>query len=180
MGELMQKFLGLCVGVLLVTAAANAEALYRWVDAQGKVHYGDVPMPDANKIVLKKLTASTISVEPLSYETRRAQQKFPVTLYVANDCVDYCAQARELLQKRGIPYAEKVLVSKDEVDAFKQQVGTDRVPVLQIGENYLKGLQEQQWQAELDNAGYPKTPVYHHLNKVNPTSSIPPTSPVAP
>jgi hypothetical protein len=63
---------------------------------------------------------------------------------------------RDLLVKRGIPFTEKSLVMKDEFDAFRNDSGDSRLPALRLGKNWVKGFQPEQWNNELDFAGYPK------------------------
>lgn len=146
-------------GALL--GSAQAGEMYRWVDKSGKVHYGDTRAPDAAEVEKKKLgTAPATGDEELSFDTRRAKQNFPVTLYVADNCADPCKQSRNLLSQRGIPFTEKNLATQEEIDAFKRASGADAVPVLSVGRSWLKGFQPEQWHNELDAAGYPKTSTY--------------------
>lgn len=147
------------MGVLLALQSAQAGELYRWVDKAGKVHYGDTPVEDAE--VLKFSTpdttaASGIDDTSLPYETRLARKHFPVTLYVSESCGDTCAQARDLLNKRKIPFDLTTVKTLEEFNDLKQKSGTDIIPVLSVGNTWLKGFQASQWQNELDAAGYPK------------------------
>ena len=156
-----------CLAILLLTfqaITAQAADMYRWVDSRGIVHYSDMPSPDAEKLDPRKFSEQVAPDEDLSYGTRIARQNFPVTLYVGSGCVDICNQARSLLNKRGIPYAEKALHTKDEVDAFRKLTGSEIVPTLAVGKSYLKGLQSEQWHSELDIAGYPKIAPYRAPN----------------
>jgi hypothetical protein len=160
--------------ILLLACLANSSVqageLYRWVDSSGVVHYSDVPSNNAEKIDSRKFSGGGMPGENLSYETRRAQQNFPVTLYVADGCGEMCNQARSLLNKRGIPFSEKWLRTKQDVDDFRHLSGFDGVvPVLAIGKNFLKGFLDTQWNSEFDLAGYPKIAPYRAPN----TSSIP-------
>jgi hypothetical protein len=94
------------------------------VDKSGKVHYGDAPAADAAKVEQKKFGAApTADVNDLSYATRNAKKNFPVTLYIAENCSDPCKQAREFLNKRGIPFTENNVRTKEELDTFKQLSG---------------------------------------------------------
>lgn len=151
----------------------QAGELFRWVDAQGKVHYGDIPPTDASQITPIKSPAAVTPGEDLPYETRRAQQDFPVILYVARNCMEYCNQARSLLNKRGIPFSEKMLQTQEEMDAFRKLSGFDGVPALSIGRTFLKGFLAEQWHGELDVAGYPKTAPYR------PAGVLPASAPAA-
>lgn len=167
------KRIVLLLGCLLGTSfSAQAGALYRWVDAQGKVHYGDVIPLDAGQVEIKKFSDVAAPDEYLPYETRRAQQNFPVTLYVAENCIELCNQARDLLGKRGIPFSEKLLRTKEEIDAFKALYNFDNVPALFIGKTLLKDFLADQWNYELDIAGYPKTAPYR---APKPSAAVPST-----
>ena len=144
----------------VMSSCAQAGELYRWVDARGKVHYGDMAPPEADQVQVKKFSDTAAPDAGLSYEARRAHQNFPVTLYVAPNCAETCDRARELLKKRGIPFSEKSLKTQGEFDAFKALSGSDGVPTLSVGRNFLKGFQFDQWHNELDIAGYPKIAPY--------------------
>ncbi len=155
------KRIVLLLGCLaIMPAGAQAGELFRWVDKAGKVHYGDTLPADAADVERKKLSSTASQNEDLPYEARRAQQNFPVVLYVANGCSAPCDQARSLLKNRGIPFSEKLLQTKAEVDAFKALSGGDQAPTLAVGRIFLKGFLAEQWHGELDIAGYPKTAPY--------------------
>jgi glutaredoxin len=131
------------------------------VDKSGNVHYGDEPSAEAAKVEQKKFGgASAAEDADLPYATRHARQNFPVTLYVFSDCGEPCQQARTLLNKRGVPFAEKNLKTKEDIDAFKLKSGSESAPTLSVGSSWLKGFETGQWNSELDNAGYPKTASY--------------------
>ncbi|MDP1635440.1 MAG: glutaredoxin family protein [Gallionellaceae bacterium] len=155
----MKRLVLFSLCLLFCVPAAQAGKLYRWVDSSGKVHYGDAPPPEAAKVEAKKFSDAAPG-ENLPYETRRAQQNFPVTLYIADSCGEACEQARSLLHKRGVPFTEKNLVKKEEIDAFRNLSGSDSVPVLLIGRIFLKGFLATKWNDELDVAGYPKSAPY--------------------
>lgn len=180
----MKKFMAFAGFMILLTAGANADSLFRWVDSEGKVHYGERPATDAVKVETKKFAAPTLSDDDtLPYETRLAKQNFPVTLYVADDCGDVCVQARDFLNKRGIPFVEKYLASNEDIEAFLKAAGSGAVPTLAVGKNFLKGFEAGQWGNELDFAGYPKTapygvrPVAPSSRPVKAESSVSPAEP---
>lgn len=158
---------------------AQAGELYRWVDAQGKVHYGDVIPADAAKVERKKISGAVSQNEDFPYEARLAQQNFPVTLYVTNGCGAPCDQARSMLEKRGIPFSEKLLQTKAEIDAFKALSGSDGAPTLAVGRTFLKGFQPEQWHSELDITGYPKTAPYRFSGASTVPGALPASAPAA-
>lgn len=145
--------------LLLAMQPALAGDLYRWVDSTGHVHYGEAPPNDARQLQEKTFGTPASAVtgdDALSFEMRRAKQRFPVTLYVADNCKEPCQQARDFLNKRHIPFSEKRLTTQDEIDAFKRESGGDITPTLSVGSEWLKGFLARNWQDELDAAGYPK------------------------
>jgi glutaredoxin len=141
---------------LLVLANVQAGELYRSVDKDGKVHYSDTPYMGTEDIEALKVDKAPTADAPLSYETQRAKQYFPVTLYTFPDCGSVCKQARDLLVNRGIPFTDKSLVSQEDIDAFRKNSGDSQLPAMTVGKTWLKGFLAEQWNSELDNAGYPK------------------------
>lgn len=147
------------VGLLLVGQIGQASELYRWVDKDGKVHYGDTPVEDAEKLKISTPetdAASAVDETNIPYEARLARKNFPVTLYVTEKCGDPCKQARDFLSKRHVPFDQTMLKTQAEFDAIKEKSGSEIIPVLSIGRNWLPGFQPGQWQEELDVAAYPK------------------------
>lgn len=156
----MRRFALLAYLVVAMTGV-HAGELYRWVDSSGKVYYGDAPPSDAKKIEARKLPDDVPSVESQPYQVSRARQDFPVTLYTSDGCGEPCDLARGLLAKRGVPFTEKLLRTRQEVDELKKLSGYDTAPTLSVGKSFLNGFLDTQWHDELDIAGYPKTPSYH-------------------
>lgn len=175
----MKRIVLLLICLAVMPLGAQAGELYRWVDAQGKVHYGDVPPVDAMQVTSIKSPAAVTPGEDLPYETRRAQQNFPVILYVADNCAEYCDKARNLLSKRGIPFSEKRLQTQEELVAFKTLSGFDSTPTLAVGNTFLKGFLAEQWHSELDIAGYPKTAPYRPLGSLPVSGVLPASAPAA-
>jgi glutaredoxin len=155
---------------LLAIGSTDAAEYYRSVDGKGEVQYGDRPQADANDIEKLKSRADPAPVPVLPYTTRRAQERFPVTLYVADDCGSACVKAREYLNKRGIPFGEKNLRTAEEIEAFKQASGGNLVPALNVGSKWLQKFAEIPWAKELDAAGYPKEAPYGYRPATNPVS----------
>lgn len=156
----MKRFFVLLVLLLLTTSVGAAEEYYRSLDGTGNVHYGDKPLPDAADYDKVKPLSEPVPDEYLPFATRRAKKKFPVLLYVADNCGKPCDEARTYLNKRGIPYTEKNLTTDDEVEAFKQASGGEMVPTMNINKDWHKGFLESQWGMALDTSGYPKVAPY--------------------
>lgn len=100
----------LAVAILLLACSAQlvcAGDLYRYVDPDGRITYSDMPPPKTAKQIERKAAADKAADTALPYATREAAKKFPVVIY-ANDCGEPCKLARELLEKRGVPYAQRI------------------------------------------------------------------------
>jgi len=152
--------LRILICALLFSACASlAGNLFRWVDSDGIVHYSDQPPPPSVKNVEeKKFGASVIEGSP-SYALQQAVKNFPITLF-ASDCGAGCTRARELLDKRGVPFTEKDPIQPENADELKKIVGDLVVPVLVLGNTQpLRGFDESSWNNALNVAGYPSAPV---------------------
>jgi len=145
----------------LCACVAHAQEMYRWVDQQGKVHYGDRPPParEVKDIQLRKFTAPSAE-KTLSSAMLQAMENFPVSIHVTANCTVPCKEGKDYLGKRGIPFEEINVVSNEEIAALRALLGGGDVvvPVLQVGGKTTRGFLESAWAGLLDAAGYPKSP----------------------
>lgn len=149
---LLALSLMMCSGISLA-----AQQVYVWIDEQGNTEYRDTPPPPGAKNVERRdLGVSTIQTSELPYSVQQAVNNFPVTLWVM-DCGAVCTDARNHLLRRGVPYTEKN--PQGDREAFEKLTGGVEVPVLYIGTRQLKGYLASEWDAALDLAGYPRTPL---------------------
>lgn len=147
---------GLIMILTLCGSVAQAGTLYRWTDAQGKVHLSDKPPPAGVKQIDERETSAPVVGDDLPYATRMAAQRFPVVLYM-NSCGEPCGKARAYLIKRGIPYSMKNPETDQMVrDELQKRAGALTVPTLAVGNQISKGFEEGQWGSLLDAAGYPR------------------------
>jgi hypothetical protein len=171
----MSRWLLLSLFALACTAV-HAD-LYRWVDADGNVHYSDDPPPaNIKQLEKKKVNGGKPTDEPLPYALQQAVNNFPVTLY-ATQCGAGCTGARELLAKRGVPYTEKDATA-DAVQVELKQItgGTLEVPVLKVGKDVTKGFEAGKWNNALDAAGYPQTALIKPRPPASPAAQAPATA----
>ena len=74
--------LRLLILAMLIASTAAGAGVYKWTDAQGRVHYSDQPPPnDAKSIQQKKLGGNFIETDELPYATQVAMKRFD------NQCV---------------------------------------------------------------------------------------------
>jgi glutaredoxin len=159
---------------LLILTNAHAE-LYRSIDSSGRVHYSDKPLAGAEDVTQVKADKAPTPDDSLPYETQRARQNFPVTLYSFPDCGPVCQEARDLLNKRGVPFTDKSLVTLEDIEAFSKASGDKSIPKLAVGKTWIRGFLAEQWNKELDIAGYPKTAPYRPR-----PATVPPAQPEQP
>ena len=154
-------FLGLLGLAVFGANDAPAQQIYRIVGPDGKVTFSDKPPLEPNA------KASAAAVAPaaggsgdsaLPFELRQVTSRYPVTLYSGPACGP-CVTGRSLLTSRGIPFTEKTVTTKDDIDALGRLTGVPALPVLTIGQQQLKGYSEVEWVKFLDAAGYPKSSI---------------------
>ena len=162
--------LRLLLALMTVLAAqlVAAQQQYRWVDENGRVHYTDTPPPPTAKDVeRKRLKGNAVGVQG-SYELGAAAKSSPVTLYSHPDCKDLCQIARDVLNKRGVPFTEVSAVDDARQNELRRVSGGTRVPVLVVGNQVEATVSAQAYNQALDLAGYPKAGVARPRNQAAP------------
>ena len=152
-------FFTLCVIVAMLPGVSAAQ--FKWIDASGRVNYGDNPPADARKVepMSRPFAGDADPVATLPLEIRRAVASFPVTMYTSADCGTPCNAGRDLLRARGTPFTEITIGTPQDLDAFRKLGFGDRVPVLTVGRQSVPQLQSDRWNELLDSAGYPRNAV---------------------
>jgi glutaredoxin len=153
-----------CMGSLLLTGLAigqstvQAQAVYRIVGQDGKVTFSDIPPASPTgkgTATVNLLMPGQAEQTSLPLELRQVVAKFPVTLYATSTCSP-CDSGRNLLSNRGIPFAEKIVASAEDVDAFQKLSGNTSLPFLTIGGQHISGFMASEWTQYLNAAGYPE------------------------
>ena len=147
--------MGLVAG--LVSVSALAQGVYRIVGPDGRVSYSDQPPPatNARPVTGAVGAAGGGTNAQLPFELRQVSNRYPVTLYTSSECAP-CNSGRNLLNARGIPYAEKTINTNEDAEALKRLSGQASLPFLTIGSQQIKGYSDSEWTQFLDAAGYPK------------------------
>ena len=146
------------LAALLLLPVLGQAQMYRWVDDSGKVHYSDrAPASGAKNLEKRAVPARQDSSAGLPYALQQAIGNFPVALYTSEACKDACARARELLNKRGVPYSEVTVTDEADLAQLKKLTGDHAVPVMTVGRVVYKGFESGVYTTALDNAGYPSS-----------------------
>jgi glutaredoxin len=148
----------LILTALLVAQPAAAQQ-YRWLDENGRVHYSDTPPPPtARDVQQKRMKGNAVGAQG-SYELSEAMKNSPVTLYSHPDCKDLCQLARDVLNKRGVPFAEVSANDEAKIEELRRVSGGVKVPVLVVGGQVETTISAAAYNRALDLAGYPRAGV---------------------
>lgn len=158
--------------VCLFSGSASAQ-LYKWVGADGKVTYSDIPPPAGAKQLTTKASGGESGGVPLPEDLAAAVSKNPVTLYTSATCAP-CNEGRTLLKQLGIPFSEKTVSTNEDVDKLKKVSGESQLPLLVVSNSKFRGFNAADWQVALSSAGYPET------NKLPKNYRYPAAEPAAP
>lgn len=140
---------------LCLPVAADAE-LYKWIDADGKVHYSD-SAPKDRKSKRLDLKVNSISGPPVVSKMRSASPSGSamaqrVRLLSTTWC-GYCKKAAAYLRSRGTPFeeldVEKSSQGKREYDAL----GGRGVPIILVGDRRMDGYDQTTLTKMLEGAG---------------------------
>jgi glutaredoxin len=132
----------LCLALLVASTQSFGQP-YKWVDANGKVHYGDSPPEGANleQISGEVSSYTSVIVEPFSY-TPQGNAANTVVMYSTSWC-GYCRKAARHFRKNNIPFSERdIEKSAAAASEFKQLNGRG-VPVILIGNQRMNGFEAQ-------------------------------------
>ncbi len=144
-----------------LATGAQAQTVYRIVGADGKVTFSDKPPENAQQGKVATTGVGAAAANPssaLPLELRPIVAKYPVVLYTTTPCAP-CETGRTILSVRGVPFTERTVTSPEDRASMLRLMGDDSMPVLTVGSQRIKGLQESEWIQYLDAAGYPKTSV---------------------
>ncbi|MEZ5652410.1 MAG: glutaredoxin family protein [Burkholderiaceae bacterium] len=156
---------GFVATIVLAGWPTDAHAQFKWREADGRISYGD-RLPNHQVTVLRAPggwqrpgARAVAKADPTSlpYELRVVSQRYPVTVYTTGNCQP-CDAGRQHLARRGVPYTEKTVRSRQDVAAF-ESLGfppDTGLPVITVGAERQIGFQEVRWDLLLDTAGYPK------------------------
>jgi len=162
----------LLAAALCLAAFAASAQVYRWTDDQGRVHITDTPPPATAKNVRKsgQTAPETGPAEPFTLQ--QARKNFPIKLYTTPAC-DACAEARKLLNARGLPFTEVSVTEDAQMQELKKVVGSASVPALVVGSSVQRGFEAGLYERMLDAAGYPKAGDLPARNQAEPKPAEP-------
>jgi glutaredoxin-like YruB-family protein len=144
----------------IITSDAALAQLYRWTDAEGRVHYSNVAAPAGAKPVEMRLGEVGGPAVPAQIAQSSAAKSSPATprpaaapaprvvMYATSWC-PYCEKARVLFRSQGVTFTEHDIEKSAEARAEHKRLGGRGVPLIVVGDKTLKGFNEQKIRAAL-------------------------------
>ena len=122
------------LGLLLATTAGAGE-IYRWTDAQGRVHFGDRPpgRGAGKPLAVQPNLLESVPVTPAAAPGRE------VVLYSTQRC-GFCRKARAHFRARGIPYTEYDVETTERGWRDYQRMNGQGVPIILIDGERMNGF----------------------------------------
>ncbi|MBX9632803.1 MAG: glutaredoxin family protein [Burkholderiales bacterium] len=148
----MSKNLPIFVLALILSSSAGA-AIYRWVDADGRIFYSDSPPKQGGAKSVKIQPNTVAPVAPLPKAKPAAAAGEKVTLYTATWC-GYCKKARAYLESRNIPFDDVDVETTDRGRREYREMGGNGVPVIFVGSQRMDGYDQGSLQAMLKAGGW--------------------------
>jgi len=148
----MIKNLSILVLAALVSSSAGA-AIYRWVDADGRVFYSDGPPKQSNAKSVKLQSNTVAPVTPVPKAKPAAAAGEKVTLYTTTWC-GYCKKARAYLNARNIPFDDVDVETTDRGRREYREMGGNGVPVIFVGTQRMDGYDQSGLQEMLKASGW--------------------------
>ncbi|MGZ8217846.1 DUF4124 domain-containing protein [Methylomagnum sp.] len=139
------------LGLAFAVAAGPAGAeIYRWTDAQGKVHFSNQkPAGDEAERAEAFHGGGNASFMGGGGSTARVAA---VRMFTTQWC-PVCKKAKAYLKKRGTPFEELDIERSRSAKAEYTRLGGKGVPVTLVGEQRINGFNAEEWESVLKDAG---------------------------
>jgi len=134
--------------VALLATSPCAGQVYKWVDKNGKAHYGDSPPEDVKKEQLKVQVRShegPVQVTDWAAILRRSAPPVgrihAVTIYTTTWCGP-CKRAKLYLNGKGVRFNEVDVEATAEAKREFAELGGGGVPLILVGRKAMRGFDE--------------------------------------
>lgn len=149
----MRRVAGLLAAVFLALAwhSAEADKVYKWTDAEGRIHFSDHPVDgaDAREMKIRSFSgAAEVAVNGTDFGARE------VRMLSATWC-GVCKQAKAYFAGKGV-YVSEYDVETSEIGRQEyQRLGGKGVPIILVGKQRMDGFSAAKLDEMLKNVGYP-------------------------
>lgn len=133
--------------LILFSASVNAE-IFRWVDEDGRIHFGDQPPAGAetDKIEVRINTYESPNIEALQGVVNTDRK---VVMYSASWC-HVCHKARKYFQDNRVPFTEYDIDGNAKAKREFDKAGGKGVPVILVGDKRLNGFSPESFRKIYD------------------------------
>lgn len=148
-------------GLLLVLTHVQA-GINKWVDAEGRVHYGDRPPATASAASMRGTVSVGDGVTALPDSDKEAPpaqtaavtpRKGEVWIYTTPTC-GYCRYAKEHMRLKNVRFLEKDITANAKYKSEFRALGGRGVPVTVSGSQRINGYKESAFDVFLKSAGF--------------------------
>jgi glutaredoxin len=126
--------------VSMFSAMPISAEIYKWIDGDGKVHFGDQPPSAANAERLDLRINTYTSPEETDVGNDFGAVK-KVTMYGASWCA-VCKKARKYFRAKGIAFVEYDIEKSSKGKRDFKRLGGKGVPIILVGGKRLNGFSE--------------------------------------
>lgn len=156
----MSRSRALAVTILALASAASFSVtakVYRWLDAEGNLHFGDQPPSRDTAEVIKLKPVNTFTEAPLIESSPIAVNNTPtrkstrVKIYTTRSC-SHCKQAKAYMKKKGVAFQELDIGKSSRARKQFDRLGGRGVPLITIGDQQMSGFSPQAFDQLLKRA----------------------------
>lgn len=149
------------LGSVCAPGQAQAQAVHKWKDANGVVHFSDRPPPSGISEQVRIDAAPPPSSNPGVTDSNPAKSEDPaaqrppldIVMYSTAEC-GYCAQARKYFAARRIPFHDFDIDRYAQARAEHKRLGGKGVPVFVINGNVSRGFDAERMSRRLAHLGW--------------------------
>jgi len=132
-----------CLALIAVPAACSAD-VFKWIDENGKVHFGDRPPADAKKQEIKgRISTYSAGAGSDAVETKSAAS--PQVVMYSTDWCGYCRKARKHFRANNIDFRELDIEKNSRANQEYKKLGGNGVPLIVVGTKLLRGFSADQF-----------------------------------
>ena len=132
---------------VLISPFGEAE-IYKWIDEQGRVHFGDSPRTEDNaeKVAVDVVSYEYVKVEEIEfYQSEKKQNtSTKVKMYSTNWC-GYCKKARKYFNEKNINFVEYDIEKDSAANKRFKELGGKGVPLILVGKKKMSGFNSQRF-----------------------------------
>ncbi|MBU2873597.1 glutaredoxin domain-containing protein [Marinobacter salexigens] len=122
--------------ILVFSSFGAAAEIYKWVDENGKIHFGDRrPTNQVSDQVKLKIN----TYESVSYDMSTFDVGEKVIMYSASWC-GFCKKARQYFEKNDIDYVEYDIEKNKSAKRAYDKLNATGVPVILVGKERMNGF----------------------------------------